>query len=103
MSPEPTGVHGLLKQRKLFTHKFKITVLSISYFSLKLNFFKTIKRLFFDEIQKFKTIKRLFFDYQKVIFDYQKVIFRALWITLEPLYFTGFQELSTCQNLSISI
>ena len=21
MSPEPTGVHGLLKQRKLFTHK----------------------------------------------------------------------------------
>ena len=22
MSPEPTGVHGLLKQRKLFTHKF---------------------------------------------------------------------------------
>lgn len=22
MSPEPTGVHGLLKQRKLFTHKY---------------------------------------------------------------------------------
>ncbi len=28
MSPEPTGVHGLLKQRKLFTHKY------ISYFSI---------------------------------------------------------------------
>ena len=24
MSPEPTGVHGLLKQRKLFTHKVYI-------------------------------------------------------------------------------
>ena len=24
MSPEPTGVHGLLKQRKLFTHKYII-------------------------------------------------------------------------------
>ncbi len=24
MSPEPTGVHGLLKQRKLFTHKLCI-------------------------------------------------------------------------------
>ena len=24
MSPEPTGVHGLLKQRKLFTHKLYI-------------------------------------------------------------------------------
>ena len=23
MSPEPTGVHGLLKQRKLFTHKYE--------------------------------------------------------------------------------
>lgn len=22
MSPESTGVHGLLKQRKLFTHKY---------------------------------------------------------------------------------
>ena len=26
MSPEPTGVHGLLKQRKLFTHKFYIRI-----------------------------------------------------------------------------
>ena len=24
MRPEPTGVHGLLKQRKLFTHKYSI-------------------------------------------------------------------------------
>ena len=28
MSPEPTGVHGLLKQRKLFTHKYKYTLTS---------------------------------------------------------------------------
>ena len=27
MSPEPTGVHGLLKQRKLFTHKFLFFIL----------------------------------------------------------------------------
>ena len=26
MSPEPTGVHGLLKQRKLFTHKYNICI-----------------------------------------------------------------------------
>ncbi len=29
MSPEPTGVHGLLKQRKLFTHKHRL--LSVLY------------------------------------------------------------------------
>ena len=29
MSPEPTGVHGLLKQRKLFTHKLNYNTLGI--------------------------------------------------------------------------
>ena len=33
MSPEPTGGHGLLKQRKLFTHKFgKDHLKSLSFF-----------------------------------------------------------------------
>ena len=30
MSPEPTGVHGLLKQRKLFTHKKLICLVFLS-------------------------------------------------------------------------
>ena len=29
MSPEPTGVHGLLKQRKLFTHKHTCSLYKI--------------------------------------------------------------------------
>ena len=48
-------------------------------------------------------VNKLFFIETQLFQNYQKVIFRALWITLEPFYFTGFQELSTCQNLSISI
>ncbi|EOS20986.1 hypothetical protein C804_06180 [Lachnospiraceae bacterium A4] len=32
MSPEPTGVHGLLKQRKLFTHKNYGIQIFIQYF-----------------------------------------------------------------------
>lgn len=31
MSPEPTGVHGLLKQRKLFTHKYAYNINIFTY------------------------------------------------------------------------
>ncbi len=38
MSPEPTGVHGLLKQRKLFTHKLKYIFKKNNFGNLVLRF-----------------------------------------------------------------
>ena len=44
MSPEPTGVHGLLKQRKLFTHKLYKDIYKILFYTPTLPTFPQITK-----------------------------------------------------------